>query len=255
MFAVKDPLQSTMEEMISREIQRLINQADACIFVLYDPDDKDMDPRDYLCIEKKNNETISYKASLDFEGVGVWYLIFRIKDKFSAKKILIRKKDGLMVHGQMGNFEGYWQDFPRYVVEDRWVQSYLMNEAVNDDAFNGLAMRENLSATQPHTELEETSDLDISSYEDEYYEEEYFEEEEVEYYWDDQLDDAEIEEVEGSAVDIPEVKHWYEPPEEKRPEPSIFVQDDEISKDLADLYETDELIVDEFPDRPFSRYS
>lgn len=124
-------LKSVMEEMIAKELSRLAETADLVVFALYDPDDPE-EPRDYRLAEcEEEGEPIALDVDFDFEGVGVWYLCFRDGETFVARKVLLQMREGRYVHGQVGRFEGYWDEFPRYVAEDQWVRSAVLKRPAN----------------------------------------------------------------------------------------------------------------------------
>lgn len=125
-------LKAVMERMIASEIHRLASEADICVFALYDPNRTTAEPIDFECIDRRETGPIDLEVSLDFEGIGVWYLAYREGETFHSKKVLLKITDGRFTHGQMGNFEGYWEEFPQYVAEDRWVHAQLSKNAAND---------------------------------------------------------------------------------------------------------------------------
>ena len=125
-------LKAVMERMIASEIQRLASEADICVFALYDPKGTSVEPVDFECLDRRETGPINIEVSLDFEGVGVWYIAYREGETFRSKKVLLEITDGRFTHGQMGNFEGYWEEFPQYVAEDRWVHAQLSKGAAND---------------------------------------------------------------------------------------------------------------------------
>lgn len=125
-------MKAVMERMIASEIHRLASEADICVFALYDPARPQAEPIDFECHDRKSKGEIDLQVSLNFEGVGVWYIAYREGDIFRSKKILLQVSKGRFTHGQMGTFEGYWEEFPQYVAEDRWVHAQLSKGAAND---------------------------------------------------------------------------------------------------------------------------
>lgn len=124
-------LKSVMEDMIAKELVRLASGADLVVFALYDPDDPS-EPLDYQLIERgEDGAPITLDVTFDFEGVGVWYLCYRDGETFAARKVLLQMRGGRYVHGQVGRFDGYWDEFPRYVAEDRWVRSAVLKQPAN----------------------------------------------------------------------------------------------------------------------------
>ncbi|MBO6838233.1 MAG: hypothetical protein RLW87_17615 [Alphaproteobacteria bacterium] len=133
---MNDPneMKAVMADLIARELKRLSKLADLVVYTLYDPDQPD-DPVDYVLNDRAEiGGDIDLDVSFQFEGVALWYICRRDGDAFSAKKVLIQVRDGRFVHGQVGDFDGFWDEFPQYVAEDRWVQSAVLKGGVNDDA-------------------------------------------------------------------------------------------------------------------------
>lgn len=116
-------LKLVMEQKIQAELSRLSLEADVCVFALYDAQTPDGDPIDFYCIDRNDTTAHRPPISLDFDGVGVWYFAFRNNDTFKVRKVLLQIEDHRFLDAQMGDFEGFWEDFPTYVAEDRWVQS------------------------------------------------------------------------------------------------------------------------------------
>lgn len=115
---------SVMENLITGEIRRLVQDADVYVFALYDPDEPNGDPLEYRCHKRQEPlGTIDIDVNFDFEGVGIWYICTRSGESFSVRKILVRIRGGHFVDGQVGTFEGFWDEFPKYVSEDKWVRS------------------------------------------------------------------------------------------------------------------------------------
>ena len=126
-------LKFVMEDLISTEIRRLVAQADVYVFALYDPRDPESGPIDYRCYQRDSQSgRISIDVGFDFEGVGVWYICRRNDDAFVLRHILAHIKNGRFSTGKVASFEGYWDEFPRFVAEDRWVQAYCRTRSAND---------------------------------------------------------------------------------------------------------------------------
>ncbi|MDW3207170.1 MAG: hypothetical protein R8L07_16645 [Alphaproteobacteria bacterium] len=135
---MNDPneMKAVMADLIARELKRLSVLADLVVYTLYDPDQPD-DPIDYVLHDRAEIGDIDLDVSFEFEGVALWYICRRDGDAFSAKKILIQIRDGRFVHGQVGDFDGFWDEFPQYVAEDRWIRSAVLKGGVNDDVQPG----------------------------------------------------------------------------------------------------------------------
>lgn len=132
MVTANRELRAVMEQMIEKEVRRLAAEADICIFAVYDPARGDAGPVEFNTYDRRELGAIDLDVRLDFEGVGVWYIVYRDGEVFRSKKVLLKIEDGRFVHGQVGNFEGYWEEFPQYVAEDRWVQAVLSKGTAND---------------------------------------------------------------------------------------------------------------------------
>lgn len=124
-------LKAVMEDLIAKEIGRLVQDADVFVFALYDPADPDAGPVDFFVHDKARDGIARYTPTLDFEGIGVWYICFRKGDTFTVRHILLKIENGRFVHGQVGDFDGFWDDWPAYVAEDRWVKA-LCAKTAND---------------------------------------------------------------------------------------------------------------------------
>ncbi len=125
-------LKLVMEDLIAKELTRRAAEADLVVFTLHDPSNAE-DPTDYRLLDREElGETIELDVDFRFEGIGVWYLCRREGEIFSAKKVLLHISGGRFVHGQIGDFEGYWEDFPHYVAEDRWVAAACARHTANE---------------------------------------------------------------------------------------------------------------------------
>lgn len=122
---------AVMEELIAAEIRRLIARADLCVFTLYDPTAVDPGapedgPIDYRFQQRcPRRGTLDMPVHFDFEGIGVWYICHRNGDTFHLRHILVEIAGGRFRRGQVNQFEGYWDEFPQFVAEDRWVKALL----------------------------------------------------------------------------------------------------------------------------------
>lgn len=126
-------LKLVMEQKIEAELTRLSELADICVFALYDPAAPNGDPIDFYCIDRRDETAVRPPLTLHFEGVGVWYFAFRRGETFTVRKVLLRISDRRFIDAQVGDFEGYWEDFPQYVAEDRWVQAIIRRNGPAND--------------------------------------------------------------------------------------------------------------------------
>lgn len=125
-----ETLKPVLEDVILDEIRRLASEADAVIFVHYDHAGTLLD---YRCHNRDDDGTaIAISPHFRFEGIGAWYIANRRGDTFAVRKVLLHIENGRFAQGQIGQFEGFWDEFPRYVAEDRWVQSVLGRKPAND---------------------------------------------------------------------------------------------------------------------------
>jgi len=126
-------LKYAMEDLIATEIRRLVAQADVYVFALYDPQDADRGPIDYRCYKREDQAgRIKVDVQFDFEGIGVWYICRRHGDAFTVRHILVHIRNGKFHAGKVASFEGFWDEFPRFVTEDRWVRTFCRTELAND---------------------------------------------------------------------------------------------------------------------------
>ncbi len=126
-------LRLVMAQKIQAELTRLSNIADVCVFALYDPAAPDGDPVDFYCVDRHDESAHRPPISLAFDGVGVWYFAFRKGETFNVRKVLLRIENNHFIDAQVGDFEGFWEDFPVYVAEDRWVQSIVRRSRPAND--------------------------------------------------------------------------------------------------------------------------
>tara|TARA_Y100000588_G_C13928705_1_gene784790 strand:- start:92 stop:514 length:423 start_codon:yes stop_codon:yes gene_type:complete len=118
-------LKFAMEGLIATEIRRLVTQADVYVFALYDPRSSDSGPVDFKCYQRERAvDRITVDVRFDFEGVGVWYICRRQGDTFTVRHIMAHISGGKFQSGKVASFEGYWDEFPNFVAEDRWARSY-----------------------------------------------------------------------------------------------------------------------------------
>lgn len=118
-------LKSAMEALIATEIRRLVTQADVYVFALYDPRNSDSGPVDFKCYQREpGTGRIVVDVRFDFEGVGVWYICRRHGEAFTVRHILAHIENGKFKSGKVASFEGYWEEFPDFVAEDRWTRNY-----------------------------------------------------------------------------------------------------------------------------------
>lgn len=125
-------VKSAMEDLISAEIRRLMSNADVYIFALYDPNSATADLVDYQLVHREEIRRRPPAVTFKFEGVGVWYICRRTGDTFTVRHIVAHIQNGRFINGQVGTFEGYWDEFPRYIAQDRWIKSFCKRRTAND---------------------------------------------------------------------------------------------------------------------------
>ena len=115
-----------METLIADEIRRLVARADVYVIAIYASQDAGNGLVDFRCEKREPARGIlRIDVSFDYEGIGVWYICRRNGDTFHLRHILVEIRDGKFVRGQAGEFDGYWEDFPAYLTQDRWVGDVL----------------------------------------------------------------------------------------------------------------------------------
>ncbi len=133
MFQKAVELKQRMEDLIATEIRRLVAQSDVYVFALYDPKDPDKGPVDFRCYQRDPaTDRISVEISFEFEGIGVWYICRRDGDAFTVRHIMAHLRNGVFLNGKVTSFEGFWDEFPRFVAEDRWVKAFCRKKTAND---------------------------------------------------------------------------------------------------------------------------
>ena len=116
-----------LKERLTAEIKRLARTADICVFSVHDPSNIDKGPKLFEQYEKsKLQSDEGIPVELNYNGIGVWYICYRHGETFTVRHILLKIENGKFLHQQTGVFEGYWEDWPKYVAEDRWLQSNLV---------------------------------------------------------------------------------------------------------------------------------
>lgn len=112
---------------LAQEIRNLARHADVMVYSVYDTNTPDEGPVVFDQYERRQLiDAENLSIDMDFDGIGVWYICYRQEDTFIVRHILLKKEGGRFVHQQTGTFEGFWEDWPRYVAEDKWVQSNLI---------------------------------------------------------------------------------------------------------------------------------
>tara|TARA_Y100000588_G_scaffold267602_1_gene282725 strand:+ start:149 stop:595 length:447 start_codon:yes stop_codon:yes gene_type:complete len=118
-------LKFTMEKLIATETRRLVAQADVYVFALYEPGLSDSGPADFKCYQRERGANhITIDVRFDFEGVEIWYICRRQGDTFTVRHIMAHISSGKFQKGKVASFEGFWDEFQKFVAEDRRARSY-----------------------------------------------------------------------------------------------------------------------------------
>ena len=121
-----------MESLISAEIRRLALQADVAVFVRYADESLSEEPLAFEVQTRSeaNGQQIDLRPCFDFEGIGIWFLCTRRNETFHMRHIVVEiDADGRFLRGQVGEQEGYWEDFPAYVTDSRLVGTVVQARA------------------------------------------------------------------------------------------------------------------------------
>ncbi len=126
-FGAKD----MMEDLIAAEVSRLVVESDVAVFVLYRDATLHEGPCDFIFAERgEDGSAPKIEVGFDFEGLGIWYLCRRKGETFHMRHIVVEiDSTGRFVRGQVGEQEGYWEDFPTYVTDERFVSTVVEAKA------------------------------------------------------------------------------------------------------------------------------
>lgn len=117
-----------MESLISAEIGRLAVEADVAVFAHYADDSLGDEALDFKVQTRQEapDGRIALDVDFDFVGIGIWFLCRRHDDTFHMRHIVVEiDEEGRFVRGQVGEQEGYWEDFPAYVTDSRLVSTIV----------------------------------------------------------------------------------------------------------------------------------
>ncbi|MEC8201129.1 MAG: hypothetical protein VX085_16415 [Pseudomonadota bacterium] len=120
-----------MEVLITREIQRLAEAADVTVFVRYADSTLKGGPLDFVLVDKKLPD---YDEELpirfDFQGLGIWFLCQRTGETFHMRHVIVEiDEQGKFSRGHVGEQEGYWEDFPVYISDERLLGGIIHAQA------------------------------------------------------------------------------------------------------------------------------
>ncbi|MEC7302685.1 MAG: hypothetical protein VXV97_09020, partial [Pseudomonadota bacterium] len=110
-----------MEVLITREIQRLAEAADVTVFVRYADSTLKGGPLDFVLVDKELPDSdTELPIRFDFQGLGIWFLCQRTGETFHMRHVIVEiDEQGKFSHGHVGEQEGYWEDFPVYISDER----------------------------------------------------------------------------------------------------------------------------------------
>ena len=120
-----------MEVLITREIQRLAEAADVTVFVRYADSTLKGGPLDFVLVDKESPDSdTELPISLDFQGLGIWFLCQRTGETFHMRHVIVEiDEQGKFSRGHVGEQEGYWEDFPVYISDERLLGGIIHAQA------------------------------------------------------------------------------------------------------------------------------
>ena len=127
MHSAENGTRDMMEHMILREIERLAVSADVTAFVRYADCTLKGGPLEFVLIDPELPESPSeLPVSFEFRGLGIWFLCRRNGETFQMRHVIVEIDDvGRFSRGQVGEQEGYWEDFPVYLSDERLLSSII----------------------------------------------------------------------------------------------------------------------------------
>ena len=120
-----------MEVLITREIQRLAEAADVTVFVRYADSTLKGGPLDFVLVDKELPDSdTELPISFDFQGLGIWFLCQRTGETFHMRHVIVEiDEQGKFSRGHVGEQEGYWEDFPVYISDERLLGGIIHAQA------------------------------------------------------------------------------------------------------------------------------
>ena len=122
---------NVMEVLITREIQRLAEAADVTVFVRYADSTLKGGPLDFVLVDKELPDSdTELPISFDFQGLGIWFLCQRTGETFHMRHVIVEiDEQGKFSRGHVGEQEGYWEDFPVYISDERLLGGIIHAQA------------------------------------------------------------------------------------------------------------------------------
>ena len=116
-----------MERLILNEIHRLAAQADVTAFVRYADATLKGGPRDFVLVDPEAPESDDVlPVNFDFRGLAIWFMCQRSGETFHMRHIIVEiDETGHFARGQVGEQEGYWEDFPTYLSDERLLSNII----------------------------------------------------------------------------------------------------------------------------------
>ena len=120
-----------MEELILREIRRLLAAADVTAFVRYRDATLNGGPLDFVHVDPEMpSSDQKMPISFEFQGLGIWFMCRRYGETFYMRHVIVEiDENGRFARGQVGEQEGYWEDFPIYLSDERLLSSIIHTKA------------------------------------------------------------------------------------------------------------------------------
>tara|TARA_B100000676_G_C17976081_1_gene786199 strand:+ start:204 stop:620 length:417 start_codon:yes stop_codon:yes gene_type:complete len=120
-----------MEVLITKEIQRLAEAADVTVFVRYADSTLKGGPLDFVLVDKELPDSdAELPIRFDFQGLGIWFLCQRTGETFHMRHVIVEiDEQGKFSRGHVGEQEGYWEDFPVYISDERLLGGIIHAQA------------------------------------------------------------------------------------------------------------------------------
>lgn len=131
MLANTSGTRDMMEELILNEIARLAKDADVTAFVRYADSSLKSGPLDFVLVDPELPDSADeLPIGFDFRGLGIWFLCKRNGETFHMRHIIVEiDSEGRFARGQVGEQEGYWEDFPAYLSDERLLGGIIHAKA------------------------------------------------------------------------------------------------------------------------------
>ncbi len=120
-----------MEVLITKEIQRLASNADVLVFVKYADSSLKGGPLSFVLVDKEIPDSDDeFPVNFNFQGLGIWFLCKRSGETFHMRHVIVEiDENGKFSRGLVGEQEGYWEDFPVYISDERLLGGIIHTRA------------------------------------------------------------------------------------------------------------------------------